>query len=133
MLRYIKQIAFVAACVPLIGVAFGQFAHAGETKSRKQTYSEEQFLNTFGGKSRKEVLDKLGAPGKKEQSVKPMGADNMVTRVGGGTDKSKSASVNIEMWYYGSIVTYDGKRTYKSTEITFVNDRVQNIGFFNNR
>jgi len=30
-------------------------------------------------------------------------------------------------------VRYDAKRTYKQTELTFVNDRVMNITFFNNR
>jgi hypothetical protein len=30
-------------------------------------------------------------------------------------------------------VKYDPKRTYKETEITFVNDQVNGIAFFNNR
>jgi len=50
-----------------------------------------------------------------------------------GADESKSKPVKVEMWYYKNIVKYDPKRTYKETEITFVNDKAMNIAFFNNR
>ena len=55
----------------------------------------------------------------------------MITGMGGQEKNSKP--VNVEMWYYKDLVKYDDKHRYKETEITFVNDRVLNIGFFNNR
>ena len=98
---------------------------------KKATYTEDQFLNTFSGKSKKIFTTKLGAPFKKELSVKPQGAGSFLGRV--GADEKNSKRVNVEMWYYKNIVNYDPKRTYKETEITFVNDKAMNIAFFNNR
>ncbi len=37
----------------------------------------------------------------------------------------------IEMWYYNHIVEYSPKKTYLKIELTLMNDRVVNIGFFN--
>lgn len=50
-----------------------------------------------------------------------------------GADEKDSKRVNVEMWYYKNLVKYDPKHAYKETEITFVNDKVMNIAFFNNR
>lgn len=97
----------------------------------KKTYTEDQFLNAFSGKSKKVISDKLGKPFKKEMSVKPQGASGFLGKV--GADEKNSKRVNVEMWYYKNIVNYDPKRTYKETEITFVNDKAMNIAFFNNR
>lgn len=97
----------------------------------KKTYSENEFLNVFSGKSKNVVVDKLGQPFKKELSVKPSGASTMLMRA--GADEKNSKPVKVEMWYYKNVVKYDAKRTYKETEITLVNDKVQNIAFFNNR
>lgn len=97
----------------------------------KKTYTENEFLGVFSGKSKSVVVDKLGQPFKKELSVKPSGASTMLMRA--GADEKKSKPVKVEMWYYKNIVKYDAKRTYKETEITLVNDKVQNIAFFNNR
>lgn len=98
----------------------------------KKIYSEIEFLDTFGGKTQKVYLEKLGKPFKKQMSVKPSGASSFMARTGAGKE-DKSKSVKVEMWYYKNLVTYDGKRTYKETEITFVNNRAGNIAFFNNR
>jgi hypothetical protein len=99
--------------------------------ANKNTYTENQFLDAFSGKSQKIVTSKLGAPAKKELSVKPAGASTFMQKAGG--DDKNSKPVKVEMWYYHNIVKYDPKHTYKETEITFVNDRVMNIAFFNNR
>ncbi len=96
-----------------------------------KTYTEDEFINSFSGKSKKVVLDKLGQPFKKEQSVKPTGASTMLMKAG-ATEKN-SKPVKVEMWYYKNVVKYDSKRTYKETEVTLVNDKVMNIAFFNNR
>jgi hypothetical protein len=97
----------------------------------KKTYTEDEFLNAFSGKSKKVVKEKLGEPFKKELSVKPSGANTMLLKA--GADEKNSKSVKVEMWYYKNIVKYDPKRTYKETEVTLVNDKVMNIAFFNNR
>lgn len=96
-----------------------------------KTYDENEFINGFSGKSKKVVLEKLGQPFKKQQSVKPTNANSMIAGIGKQQDSSKP--VQVEMWYYKNLVKYDKKNTYKETEVTFVNDRVMNIGFFNNR
>lgn len=95
-----------------------------------KTYTEDEFLNSFSGKSKKVVEEKLGTPAKKQLSVKPSNAGSVI---GKNVEEKNSKPVKVEMWYYKNIVKYDPKRTYKETEITFVNDRVMNIGFFNNR
>ncbi len=97
----------------------------------KKTYTENEFINTFSGKSKKVVSEKLGEPFKKELSVKPAGANTMLLKA--GADEKNSKPVKVEMWYYKNIVKYDPKRTYKETEVTLVNDKVMNIAFFNNR
>lgn len=104
--------------------------HAAPPKNT--TYTEDEFLNQFSGKSKKVISEKLGNPVKKELSVKPTGASGMLGAVAATEDK-KSKPVKVEMWYYKNLVKYDAKRTYKETEITFVNDRAMNIAFFNNR
>jgi hypothetical protein len=95
-----------------------------------KTYTEDEFLDSFSGKSKKAVEAKLGAPAKKQLSVKPTNAGSVI---GKNVEDKNQKPVKVEMWYYKNIVKYDQKRTYKETEITFVNDRVMNIGFFNNR
>lgn len=104
---------------------FSGLAQAGKT------YSEDEFLNSFSGKTQKVISAKLGNPVKKELSVKPTGASAMMAKA--GADDKKSKPVKVEMWYYKNIVTYAPKKTYKETEITFVNGRAMNIAFFNNR
>lgn len=103
-------------------------AHAADT-AKKATYTEDEFLTAFSGKSRKVVTDKLGAPARKEQSVKPTGADTVIA----GKGEQPSKPVNVEMWYYNGVVNYAPKKAYKFTELTFVNDRCMNIAFFNNK
>jgi hypothetical protein len=110
-------------------LAIGLFA-ASSAYAAGKTYTENEFLSSFGGKTKKVITAKLGAPTKKELSVKP---SNAAAVTGKNLDNKSSKPVKVEMWYYKNIVRYDPKRTYKETEITFVNDRVMNIAFFNNR
>ena len=120
-----KNLALSSLAIGLVS-ASTVFA-AGPVK----TYTENEFLNSFSGKTKTVVSSKLGEPAKKEQSVKPSNASAMV----GGRDAedANSKKVKVEMWYYKNIVKYDLKHTYKETEITFVNDHVLNIAFFNNK
>jgi hypothetical protein len=94
-----------------------------------KTYTEEDFLKTFSGKSSKVIVDTLGEPNKKEISVKPTNANAMIA----GKGKESSKPVNAEMWYYNGRVNYAPNKAYKFTELTFVNGRCMNIAFFNNR
>ena len=88
---------------------------ATKASSKSKTYTESEFLNAFEGKSRKHIQEILGAPAKKEQSVKPTGAEKVVAGKAGPGSESKR--VNVEMWYYNDLVKYDAKRTYKETEL----------------
>jgi len=105
-------------------------AFVGLASAAGKTYTENEFLDNFSGKPKKVVLAKLGKPAKKQVSVKPANAEKVT---GKNFDKEQSKKVKIEMWYYKDIVKYDPKRTYKEVEITFVNDHVGNVAFFNNR
>ena len=128
------SVAILACLAIFLTPAFAESAAAKEStfsKSSKKIYTEDEFITAFQGKSRKAVTEKLGSPAKKEQSVKPTGSDNMLA--GKVRVEEKSKPVNVEMWYYKNIVKYDPKRTYKETELTFVNDQLMNIAFFNNR
>lgn len=115
-----QRLALSVALVSLVGVA-----------QAAKTFNENDFIDNFSGKSKKLVQEKLGKPFKVQQSVKPSNASTMVQGI--GQPQKDSKPVKVEMWYYKNLVKYDTKRTYKETEITFVNDRVMNIGFFNNR
>ncbi len=112
-----------------ISLVFGLFS-AGQAFAAGKTYTEDEFLTNFSGKTKKAITAKLGKPTKTALSVKPSNAGQVT---GKNLDKKNSKPVKVEMWYYGNVVKYDKKRTYKETELTFVNDRVMNIAFFNNR
>ncbi|BCM25070.1 hypothetical protein [Methyloradius palustris] len=121
---FMLMIAFVATAFP---------AFAADNASKSATYNEDQFLNAFSGKSRKVILEKLGTPTKKEQSVKPSNAMNVIGPKIAAGDADTQKPVNVEMWYYNDLVHYEPKKKYKTTELTFVNDRCMNIAFFNNK
>ena len=98
----------------------------------KKLYTENEFLDAFGAKSKEKVLQILGEPARKEMSVKPTNASSVIGR---STEKGVGSSnrINIEMWYYNNLVKSDAKNTWKQTELTIMNGKVNNIGFFNNR
>ena len=128
-MQYAKKFSAVLALAALLGIAVSTPVVA-EPAAKKQAYSEEAFLRAFSGKSRKVITDSLGQPAKKEQSVRPSNASSVI---GKKIEVDSSKPVNVEMWYYNNIVEYSPKKTYKLTELTFVNDRCMNIAFFNNR
>ena len=123
-----KKLLLTFATATFLAVTVSS-VHAAPPKNK--TYTENEFLSTFSGKSKKVIIEKLGQPFKKELSVKPSGASTVMLKA--GADEKNSKPVKVEMWYYKNIVKYDPKRTYKETEITFVNDKAMNIAFFNNR
>ena len=106
---------------------------AGLASAADKIYTENDFLNNFSGKTKEVVLQKLGEPVKKQVAVKPTNAEKVTGKSFNGAEKSKSKPVKVEMWYYAGIVSYDPEHTYKEIELTFVNDHVGNVAFFNNR
>lgn len=105
-------------------------AFAGLATAAGETFTENEFLNNFSGKTKANVIEKLGNPVKKQLSVRPTNASKIT---GKNLDNNKSKPVKVEMWYYNNLVKYDATHTYKEVEITYVNDHVSEIAFFNNR
>ena len=96
----------------------------------KRVFSEDEFINVFSGKPKSRVLKYLGEPDKKNIAIKPKGASSVVgSRI--KVDQSKREKTKVEMWYYNNLVEYAPEKTYKFVEITLMNDRIVNIGFFN--
>ena len=111
----------------LLSVLFLATGYAGETK--KRTFTEDEFISVFSGKPKARVVKYIGEPDNKEIAIKPKGAEGVVgskVRVEDAKQKDK-----VEMWYYNNIVEYSPGKTYKFVEITMINDRVVNLGFFN--
>ena len=123
------QLGKILTTAALTAMVFSTSTVMAEPAGKGKTYTEGEFVRNFTGKSRKVVMEQLGQPAKKEQSVKPSNAADMI---GKPLDKN-SKPVNVEMWYYNNLVSYEPKKHYKLTELTFVNDRCMNIAFFNNR
>ncbi len=125
--RTIKLVITLA--LTLISFTTISYADDVSSKHKSKKYSEDQFLQTFSGKSKKDTKELLGEPAKKELSVKPTNASEMLA----GKGQESSKPVNVEMWYYNGVVSYAPKKTYKFAELTFVNDRCMNIAFFNTK
>ena len=118
-----KKILFIFIA---LGLSFQVIAEG------KKLYTENEFLDAFGAKSKEKVLQVLGEPARKEMSVKPTNASSVIGRP--TVDKSNpNKRVNIEMWYYNNLVKSDEKNTWKQTELTIMDGKVYNIGFFNSR
>ena len=91
----IKKICLSLAMATLLMSAFTLVQAA-------TTYTEDEFLNKFSGKTQKVIAEKLGAPFKKELSVKPTGASTVLGQA--GVEEKGSKRVTVEMWYYKNIV-----------------------------
>ncbi len=123
MSTFLKKILFIFIA---LGLSFQVLAEG------KKLYTENEFLDAFGAKSKEKVLQILGEPTRKEMSVKPTNASSVIGRPTGDR-AGASKRVNIEMWYYNNLVKSDGKNTWKQTELTIMDGKVFNIGFFNSR
>ena len=96
----------------------------------KRVFSEDEFINVFSGKPKSRVLKYLGEPDKKNIAIKPKGAGSVVgSRI--KVDQSQRDKAKVEMLYYNHLVEYAPEKTYKFVELTLMNDRIVNIGFFN--
>lgn len=97
---------------------------------KKVVFDEQAFVKQISNKSKQQIIDLLGAPVNKAQASKPSGAEANVQKFG-TLDNSKKD--NVEMWYYKDIVRSDPKHTWNKVELTFVNDRCQNVAYFNEK
>ena len=96
----------------------------------KRVFSEDEFINVFSGKPKSRVLKYLGEPDKKNIAIKPKGAGSVVgSRI--KVDQSQRDKAKVEMWYYNHLLENATEKTYKFVELTLMNDRIVNIGFFN--
>ena len=123
MSKLFKKLLFIFIA---LGLSFQVLAEG------KKLYTENEFLDAFGAKSKEKVLKILGEPARKEMSVKPTNASSVIGRPTGNRAGS-SKRVNIEMWYYNNLVKSDDKNVWKQTELTIMDGKVNNIGFFNIR
>lgn len=120
------HLALMTLCISLFTISVQA---AESVKKNKKGYTEEEFIVAFSGKQKAVALQYLGDPVKKEQSIKPMGANEMMAVRG----REASKPISVEMWYYSNVVTYAPKKYYKSTEMTFVDGKCTNIAFFNTK
>ena len=97
---------------------------------QKRVFSEDEFLALFNGKPKSRVLKYLGEPDIKDIAIKPKGANSVVgSKI--RMEKNSKKKDKIEMWYYKNVVEYAPKKTYLKVELTLINDRIGNVGFFN--
>ena len=119
---------FIAVLVMLIGFSFNTYAeHHAE---QKRIFTEGEFISLFSGKPKSRVLKYLGKPDSTDMAIKPKGASSVLGRPA-IDKKNPNKKSKIEMWYYKNIVEYSPKKTYLKVELTLINDRIVNIGFFN--
>jgi len=121
-MRY--KLKFITVLVMLIGFSFSTYAE------KKRVFTEDEFISLFSGKPKSRVLKYLGKPDSKDIAIKPKGASAILGRPT-VDKKNPNKKSKIEMWYFKHIVEYSPKKTYLKVELTLINDRVVNIGFFN--
>ena len=79
MSKFFKKLLFIFI---VLGLSFQVLAEG------KKLYTENEFLDTFGAKSKEKVLQILGEPARKEMSVKPTNASSII----GFNDRSRSSA-----------------------------------------
>jgi opacity protein-like surface antigen len=119
--------AVLASAASLQAVAADSAAKSAKA-AKSRTFDENQFIGLFSHKTMKQVTDVVGKPARTAQASKPSDAEATL-----GRPLDKGSGAKVEMWYYQNLVRYDDKHTYKTVELTFVNDRCMNIAFFNDR
>ena len=118
------KLKFIATLLILMGFTFN--IHADQ----KRVFTEDEFISLFSGKPKSRVLKYLGKPDSTDMAIKPKGASSVLGRPA-LDKKNPNKKSKIEMWYYKDIVEYSPKKTYLKVELTLINDRIVNIGFFN--
>ena len=119
---------FITTLIILLG--FSLNIHADHHAEQKRIFTEDEFISLFSGKPKSRVLKYLGKPDSKDMAIKPKGASSVLGRPS-VDKKNPNKKSKIEMWFYNNIVEYSPKKTYLKVELTLINDRIVNIGFFN--
>jgi len=122
------KLKFIATLLILMGFSFN--IHADHHAEQKRVFTEDEFISLFSGKPKSRVLKYLGKPDSTDMAIKPKGASSVLGRPA-LDKKNPNKKSKIEMWYYKNIVEYSPKKTYLKVELTLINDRIVNIGFFN--
>jgi len=122
------KLKFIATLLILMGFSFN--IHADHHAEQKRVFTEDEFISLFSGKPKSRVLKYLGKPDSTDMAIKPKGASSVLGRPA-IDKKNPNKKSKIEMWYYKNIVEYSPKKTYLKVELTLINDRIVNIGFFN--
>ena len=122
------KLKFIATLLILMGFSFN--IHADHHAEQKRVFTEDEFISLFSGKPKSRVLKYLGEPDSTDMAIKPKGASSVLGRPA-LDKKNPNKKSKIEMWYYKDIVEYSPKKTYLKVELTLINDRIVNIGFFN--
>jgi|TARA_B110000037_G_scaffold77466_1_gene92601 hypothetical protein len=122
------KLSFIAVLLLIIGFSFN--ASAEHHAEKKRVFTEDEFISLFSGKPKSRVLKYLGKPDSTDIAIKPKGASSVLGRPT-IDKKNKNKKSKIEMWYYNNVVEYSPKKTYLKVELTLINDRIVNIGFFN--
>lgn len=135
-MRIKNIITSVLAATLILSLPMHALAEEGVSKKKPakaptRTYGESEFIKTFSNKTRQQVADILGKPESTSQGRKPSQGEASMATIGGA--KSTSHNDNVEMWYYAHKVRYDAKHTYSKVELTFMNDRCQNVAYFNEK
>lgn len=112
--------------ISIITSSYLIIAHADSADS----YTEQEFLTKFSGKSRQQVTEALGKPIKKDIATKPRNTDEVLKDKNLGDTSAKEV---IEMWYYKVKINYAPKKFFNTSELTFVNDKCVNITFANKK
>ena len=130
---------FATAVAASLILALPMHASAEEGTSKKKSsktaskvYNEGEFIKLFSNKTRQQVTDVLGKPATMNQGRPPSDEEASMATLGQKAERNKKND-SIEMWYYKNIVRYDPKHTYSKIELTFVNDRCQNVAYFNEK
>ena len=122
------KLKFIAILIMLMGFSFNTYAE--DHAEQKRVFTEDEFISLFSGKPKSRVLKYLGKPDSTDMAIKPKGASSVLGRPT-VDKKNPNKKSKIEMWYYKNIVEYSPKKTYLKVELTLINDRIVNIGFFN--
>lgn len=121
----LKRIAHCLAIYICFSVSLPSLLAAKELR-----VEEQQFIQSYSGKTRQFVAQALGEPHRKEHPIKPNNTDQVIQDKVGQVGNN---SEQIEMWYYQGKIQYAPNKFFNTAELTFANDKCVNITFANKK
>jgi hypothetical protein len=134
-IKHIISTIFAATLILALPVHADDGGNVSKKKAAKassKVFGEGEFIHMFSHKTRQQVSDALGKPASTNQGRQPSDEEAAAATIGQGGERNKKND-SVEMWYYKHIVRYAPKRTYDKVELTFVNDRCENVAYFNDK